>query len=57
MRFEEMTRLMRSLWWDGLQVDYKVMDEIPGRSARGKIALYVQEMPGAGPVPTSAAAG
>jgi phenylacetate-CoA ligase len=45
MRFEEMTQRLRSIWWDGLQIDYKIMDELPRRSARAKIQTLTQEMP------------
>jgi hypothetical protein len=44
MRFEEMTQFMRSMWWDGLQVDYRIVDEIPRPSPRGKISAFVREI-------------
>jgi phenylacetate-CoA ligase len=47
MRFDEMTDLMRSLWWDGLQVDYRIVDELPRRTVRSKTQQFVQEMPAA----------
>ena len=45
MRLDEMTRLLRSAWWEGVQIDYKIMDELPRRSARAKAQSLVQEMP------------
>jgi phenylacetate-CoA ligase len=47
MKFDEMTRLMRSLWWDGLNVDYRIVDALPRRTARSKTQQFVQEMPAA----------
>ena len=45
MCYDSMTRLIRSTWWSELNVDYKIVSELPRRSARGKVAAYVQEMP------------
>jgi hypothetical protein len=45
MRYDSMTQLIRSTWWSELNVDYKIVSELPRRSARGKVAAYVQEMP------------
>ena len=45
MRFEEMTHRLRSAWWDGLKIDYKIVDDLPRRSARSKHQIFVQEMP------------
>jgi hypothetical protein len=45
-RFDKMTQLLRSMWWDGLQVDYRPVETIPRRSARGKLAAYVREVEG-----------
>jgi phenylacetate-CoA ligase len=45
MKFDEMTRLMRSLWWNGLQVDYRIVDALPRRTLRSKTQQFVQEMP------------
>ena len=42
MQFAEMTRLIRSYWWDGLQVDYKIVDSLPENS---KPQVFVREMP------------
>ena len=47
MKFDEMTRLMRSLWWNGLQVDYRIVDALPRRTLRSKTQQFVQEMPAA----------
>jgi phenylacetate-CoA ligase len=47
MQFGEMTRRMRSLWWAGLQVDYRIVDALPRRTIRSKIQHFVQEMPAA----------
>ena len=43
MRFEEMTRLIRSMWWSELKIDYRIVSELPRRSARGKVAAVVRE--------------
>jgi phenylacetate-CoA ligase len=47
MRFAEMTDVLRSNWWEGLKVDYRIMSELPRRSSRGKVASIVQEFVGA----------
>jgi phenylacetate-coenzyme A ligase PaaK-like adenylate-forming protein len=43
MRFDEMTKLLRSIWWDGLQVDYRVVDEFPRSTPRAKFQMFKQE--------------
>ena len=43
MNFDEMTRLLRSMWWSGLQIDYRIVSELPRKSARGKVAAVVRE--------------
>lgn len=48
MRFDDMTRLLRAMWWDGLQVDYRVVERIPRPSPRAKPQMFVCEMPEAG---------
>jgi hypothetical protein len=45
MRFEEITARIRSLWWDGLQIDFRIVDALPRRTPRSKIQFIVQEMP------------
>jgi phenylacetate-coenzyme A ligase PaaK-like adenylate-forming protein len=45
MRFDELTKRIRAMWWDGLQIDYRIVDALPRRSARSKIQFFVQEMP------------
>jgi phenylacetate-coenzyme A ligase PaaK-like adenylate-forming protein len=42
MQFAEMTRLIRSYWWDGLQIDYKIVDSLPENA---KPQVFVREMP------------
>jgi phenylacetate-CoA ligase len=44
MRFDEMTELLRSIWWGGLHVDYKIVDELPRKSPRGKVPIVVREV-------------
>jgi phenylacetate-coenzyme A ligase PaaK-like adenylate-forming protein len=44
MRIEEMTKHLRSIWWAGLKVDYKIVEEIPRRSPRGKMPLMLREI-------------
>ena len=46
MRFYEITARIRAMWWDGLQIDFRVVDALPRRTARSKIQFFVQEMPG-----------
>lgn len=43
MQFEEVTRLIRESWWEGLQVDYKIVDSLPHTT---KPSPYVCELPG-----------
>lgn len=43
MRFDEMTALMRRLWWADLKVDYRVVAALPRRGERGKVVLFVDE--------------
>ena len=43
MRFGEMTNLLRSLWWDGLQVDYRIVEDFPRRTPRAKFQMVKQE--------------
>lgn len=45
MRFDDMTELLRAMWWRGLQVDYRVVESLPRRTARSKIETLVQEVP------------
>ena len=42
MQFEEVTRLIRASWWDGLQIDYKIVDSLPETV---KPSPYVVELP------------
>ncbi len=44
MRFDEMTGLLRSIWWRGLRVDYKIVAELPRKSPRGKVPTVVREV-------------
>ena len=43
MGFAEMTEILRANWWPGLNVDYKIVSELPHKSGRGKVASIVQE--------------
>jgi hypothetical protein len=54
MRFDEMTDVIRKRWWQGLQVDYRIVDRLVGSSPRSKLKIYVREYPGspATPIPT-----
>jgi phenylacetate-CoA ligase len=47
MRFDEMTAVLRAMWWDGLQVDYRIVETFP-RGNYGKLKLFVREMADAG---------
>jgi len=51
MRFDEMTALLRTLWWNGLKVDYRIVPALP-RGRYGKLVLFVREMADAAPMPT-----
>ncbi len=43
MRFGEMTKLIHTLWWDGLLISYRILDVLPGRTPQAKFQTYVQE--------------
>ena len=43
MRLQDMTQMMRAMWWDGLKVDYRFVEQIPRPSPRGKLAQFVRE--------------
>jgi phenylacetate-CoA ligase len=43
MRFDEMTAVLRAMWWDGLQVNYRIVETLP-RGNYGKLKLFVREM-------------
>jgi phenylacetate-CoA ligase len=54
MRFDEMTALIRSIWWPHLNVEYRIVESLPRKTPRGKLAVAVREfgdgngMPAAG---------
>lgn len=37
MRFDEMTALLRKIWWQHINVDYRAVDRLPARAARSKL--------------------
>lgn len=43
MQFDEMTTLLRAMWWDGLQIDYRIVESIPRRTPRAKFQPFPQE--------------
>jgi phenylacetate-CoA ligase len=43
MRFEEMTDLLRKTWWNGLQVDYRIVDGFSRSTPRAKFQMTKQE--------------
>ena len=45
MRFDQMTALLQSMWWSGLQVEYRIVDALPHKSPYGKVFQFVREMP------------
>lgn len=45
MRFDDMTKQLRERWWDGLQVDYRVVERLKAGSSRSKVKIYVREYP------------
>jgi phenylacetate-CoA ligase len=42
MKFEEVTQLIRKTWWDGIQIDYKIVDSLPDTP---KPRPFVSELP------------
>ena len=48
MKFDEMTQLIRAMWWEGLQIDYKIVDSFPRNTPRAKLRSFVREFPGFG---------
>jgi phenylacetate-CoA ligase len=44
MQFGAMTALLRRMWWTGLKIDYRVVDQIPRRSARAKVQQFISEI-------------
>jgi phenylacetate-CoA ligase len=42
MRFDEITRVMRARWWKDLQIDFRVMDELPKSGSRRKVATFLR---------------
>jgi phenylacetate-CoA ligase len=55
MRFDEMTKVMRERWWQGLQVDYRIVERIVNHSPRRKIKIFVREYPSSPTAPIPAA--
>ncbi|MBX9843716.1 MAG: hypothetical protein K2Z80_18095 [Xanthobacteraceae bacterium] len=45
MQFDQMTALLRSMWWAGLQVDYRIVDDLPRKFPRAKLPIFVREVP------------
>jgi len=45
MQFDELTQRIRSMWWEGLQIDYRIVEALRSRSERSKLQVFVQEMP------------
>jgi phenylacetate-CoA ligase len=43
MKFDEMTELLRAIWWEGLQIDYRIVDAFPRPTPRAKFQPFVQE--------------
>jgi phenylacetate-CoA ligase len=44
MNFEAMTRLLRAKWWPDINVDYRIIDRLPGSGGRRKTAFFVREV-------------
>ena len=42
LRFDEMTALLRSIWWPGLLMDYRMVDALPRPTPGAKIANFVR---------------
>jgi phenylacetate-CoA ligase len=49
MRFDDMTAVLRAMWWGGLKVDYRIVDALP-RGHYGKLKLFVREVAGDGTI-------
>ncbi len=47
LRFDEMTALLRILWWERLEVTYRAVSELPRAGPYGKVVMFVREMPDA----------
>jgi phenylacetate-CoA ligase len=45
MRFDDMTAHLRAIWWHGLNVDYRVLDQLPGHGSRAKPVRALSECP------------
>ena len=43
MQFDEITKQLRQRWWDGLHVEYRIVDRLVGSSPRSKIKIYIRE--------------
>jgi phenylacetate-CoA ligase len=43
MRFDAMTEHLRKAWWPSLQVDYRILEQLP-TEGHGKIKLYDREV-------------
>lgn len=44
MHFEEMTGYLRSIWWEGLEVEYRIVESLAS-SPQGKLPLFVRNFP------------
>lgn len=43
MQFGKMTELLRTIWWRGLSIDYRIVDRVPARMTGAKTVLFVRE--------------
>lgn len=44
MRFDEITDFMRARWWKDLQVDYRMMDELPRKPGARKLLRFLRDV-------------
>lgn len=46
MHFEKLTQVLRERWWNDLEVDYRIIDELPAKDRRRKPVAFVREFLG-----------
>lgn len=44
MNFDAITAMLRTRWWPGIKIDYRVVEELPGTGSRRKFPFFVREM-------------
>lgn len=54
MQYDEMTALLRKIWWPHVNVDYRAVDRLPARAARSKRPRATVEFLDSGHTPSGA---